>query len=834
MRKKFVWIGMILAAGTASLFVQGVPTATAAPVPGGSLDPMIIPKYVTPLVIPPEMPKSTTQPGTPAAEYNIAVRQFKQQILPGGIWNTLNGRSDVFGATTVWSYGRAQDPLPDSSSIPGGAVGVAPAMNSSFNYPALTIEATSNVPTTVRWINGLVDSTGKYLPHLLPIDQTLHWANPGKSQCMDGTFRTDCRTFNPAPYEGPVPMVVHVHGAHVNPESDGYASAWWLPNASNIPAGYGKRGVDYDQYNIANLVPGSAFYGYENDQPATTIWYHDHTLGMTRSNVYAGPAGFWLIRGGQFGDDAVMDSSNPGSVAQLPSPAPLGTADPNFNAATRNEIREIPLAIQDRSFNYNPITHETSLFYPSTREFFDGFMGPYVPGSDISPIWNPEAFFNTMVVNGNTWPQLDVARAMYRFRLLNGCNSRTINLSLRVVEGPGTDNVMNTADDVLGAEIPFYQIGAEQGFLPKVVKITTGFATQLPGDGTIPDPMPMNPDKAMLLGNAERADVIVDFSSLPINTIVRMINTAPDGPFGGFPDTPADPDTSGQVMQFVVNREPLPSDANTTRPENLILHSEPAVSTTTKIRKLSLNEEESSRVCVNPDTMETIFVDPTFMPDFLARCQDALGVPAAPKEALLGMVMDMNGMPESMPMMWADLISERPILNDTEEWEVYNMTMDAHPIHLHLVGYQVINRQMLMMDAFGNPLPEADPNMPLEPPELNELGYKDTALMYPGMVTRIRAKFDRVGNYVWHCHIVEHEDNEMMRPYTVRYNPDCPDFNNSNDVTTADLSLLMAEMRSARKAKKLAYDLNGDGKLDLLDARMVSAKLGMTCPAPTP
>lgn len=825
----------VLLLGALALLAQGVPqSVSAAPVPGGTLDPMTIPKYVIPLVIPPEMPKSTTQPGTPAADYNIAVRQFKQQILPGGIWNHVTGRTDLpFGPTTVWSYGRAQDPLPDSSSIPGGAAGVAPALNSTFNYPALTVEATSGALTKVRWINDLVNpATGNYLPHLLPIDQTLHWANPGKGQCTDGTFRTDCRTSNPAPYTGPVPMVVHVHGAHVNPESDGYASAWWLPNANNIPAGYAKRGVDYDQYNIANAVPGSAYFAYENDQPASTIWYHDHALGMTRSNVYAGPAGFWLIRGGAFGDNTLIDNST-GLTAQLPGPAARGTADPNFNATTRESIREIPLAIQDRSFNFDPATNATSLFYPSAREFFDGFMGPYVPTSDISPIWNPEAFFNTMVVNGTTWPQLEVAQAKYRFRLLNGCNSRTINLSLRVVDGAGTDNVMGTADDVLGAEIPFYQIGAEQGFLPNVVMISTGFATLLPGNGTIPDPTPIDPDKALLLGNAERADVIVDFGALPLNTVVRLINTAPDAPFGGFPDTPADPDTTGQVMQFVVNRGPLPGDANTTSPQDLILNSEPALAATTKIRKLSLNEEESAQVCVrvNPDeSVDTLFTDTSPQADFMARCEAAGGVPAAPKEALLGIVMTDSSGTRSMPMMWGDLISERPILNDVEEWEIYNLTVDAHPIHLHLVGFQVVNRQALLVNSAGNSIPEIDPSAPAILPELNELGYKDTALMYPGMVTRIRAKFDRVGTYVWHCHIVEHEDNEMMRPYTVRYDPDCPDFNNSNTVTTADLSILMAEMRSPRKAKKLAYDLNGDGKLNLLDARFLQGKLGMTCP----
>ena len=207
-------------------------SAIADPLAGGTLDPTTIPKYVTPLVIPPVM----NNDGTGDNNYDIAVRQFQQQILPGGIWNSINGRADAFPATTLWSYGPEGDPLPDG--------GIAPAANSQFNYPAYTIETTSNVRVNVRWINDLVDADGNYLPHLLPLDQTLHWANPPAEGCRDGddSTRTDCATNNPEPYTGPVPIVTHVHGAHVDPESDGYPEAWWLPAAKNIPSGYATSG----------------------------------------------------------------------------------------------------------------------------------------------------------------------------------------------------------------------------------------------------------------------------------------------------------------------------------------------------------------------------------------------------------------------------------------------------------------------------------------------------------------------------------------------------------------------------------------------------------------
>ncbi|WP_243688561.1 hypothetical protein [Geotalea toluenoxydans] len=148
------------------------------------------------------MPKSTTQPGKPAADYNIAVRQFKQQVLPGGIWNSINGRSDSFDPTTVWSYGRAEDVLPANFVAPTPL-----STDISFNYPAFTVENISARLTTVRWINDLVDPlTKNFLPHLFAIDQTLHWANPPARGCADGTNRTDCNTLNPKPYTGRSPL----------------------------------------------------------------------------------------------------------------------------------------------------------------------------------------------------------------------------------------------------------------------------------------------------------------------------------------------------------------------------------------------------------------------------------------------------------------------------------------------------------------------------------------------------------------------------------------------------------------------------------------------------
>ena len=766
-------LGTVLLAGTA----LGSWNAFAQALPGGTLDPTSIPKYVTPLVIPPVM----NNDGTGADNYDIAVREFYQQILPTG-----------FPATKVWSYGPAADAVPAVA---------APDPASQFNYPAYTIETTSNVPVNVQWINDLVNAAGEPLPHLLGpvVDQTLHWANPGPTPCANPAKTKDCTTNDPTPYTGPVPIVTHVHGAHVQPHSDGYPEAWWLP-AGVDPLLYDSSGTLFDDATGTNPGDlGYADYSYDQTQPATTLWYHDHTLGMTRLNVYAGPAGFWLIRG-LF--DSVLDGPT-GVPGVLPSPAPVaGQGVLPLNTPgdpVRNSIREIPIVIQDRSFNA-----DGSLFYPDNRAFFEGLnvagtepngqfppgtgelQIPFVPGSDIAPTWNPEAFFNTMVVNGVTWPTLEVAPALYRLRLLNGCNSRFLNLSLERVNKKGKTN----------KEFFMYQIGGDQGFLPQVVEIKTGKATPLPGDGMVPMNRlnPKSKDQALLMGLAERADVIVDFRGLKNGTVVRMVNTAPDAPFGGFPDIPADPATTGQVMQFVVNSTLLgtsPTDLTATDPYSLVLNAEPANPAPLAATKtLSLNEEESATLCVTVDALGNVVEVPGALPPL---CLDAAGLPAgvpmAPKAALLGelqCVDAVTGLPTAtvppacnpatevlagVPMLWSDPMTERPLQGDTEQWDIYNLTVDGHPIHLHLVRYEVVDRQLL------DPLTNLPIGLPM-PPEANETGYKDTVIAYPGEVTRLKATFDIAGLYVWHCHIVEHEDNEMMRPYCVDAAPgvdSCPD-----------------------------------------------------------
>jgi FtsP/CotA-like multicopper oxidase with cupredoxin domain len=629
-------------------------------------------KYQTELVKPPAMPLSKGS-NKNKDKYKIGVRQFSQQILPPSLPTTV-----------VWSYG--------SIDFPG-----------TFNYPAFTVEATWSKDTQVIWSNELTDANGAFLPHLLPIDQTLHWANPpGGLEGRDTRPSTDVA--DQTPYLGPVPIVTHVHGAHTSEDSDGYAEAWYLPDANNIPAGYATTGTFNDYFDAKyghDWAPGTASFKYPNDQPATTLWYHDHTLGMTRANVYAGPAGFWLIRGG-------------------PNDLDLGYLPPGVGDSPFGEYTEIPIVIQDRSFN-----SDGALFYPDNRAFFEGLdpaqlQIPFIPDaacdgvSDVSPIWNPEFFGNVMVVNGRSWPYLEVDPRRYRLRLLNGCNSRFLILDFSRITG-----------------VDVWQIGADQGFLPTPVDITSA---------------------GLLLAPAERADVIVDFANVPAGSHV-LWNLGPDEPFGGGAPgvdfDPADPTTTGQVMEFRVRETPAdPGPDTTTPPGELLLPAAGALDPSTVTRELSLNEEESATVRVVEDQNGNVVL----------ACEDPSAERFGPTAALLGTL--------TTPLLWSDIITENPAVDGIETWEFHNFTEDAHPIHIHQVKFEVVRRA-----PFGGGTSVAGSNDPLP----GETGYKDTVIAYPGEITKVKALYDLPGFYVWHCHIVEHEDNEMMRPFHVGpIPPDAP------------------------------------------------------------
>jgi FtsP/CotA-like multicopper oxidase with cupredoxin domain len=616
-------VGVVLAVSLA----LGTAPAHSAQAP---LDSKTIPKYVTELAVPRAYtPTVVTDPVTGnvvSHDYTVDVTQFTQQVLPVG-----------FPQTTVWGYG-GNVTNPDGSSSYLRAT------------PGATFEAVRGVPVNVQWVNNLVDAnTGAPLTHMFPIDPTLHWANPNMMAAPLPPFLA------PPGYpdaQSPVPIVPHLHGAEVESASDGSPEAWWTP-------GEVLRGRHFVKSR----------YSYANRQAPTTLWYHDHALGLTRQNVYAGLAGFYLLRDPADANSAVLPSGK----------------------------YEIPLVIQDRMF------------------FTDGSLN--FPSNGINPndhpYWTPEFFGDTIVVNGQAWPNLSVERRAYRLRLLNGSNARFYTLKLSNKQS-------------------FTQVTSDGGYLP--APVTLSELTIAPG---------------------ERADIIVDFSRVKAGSKIVMTNSA-RAPFPA--GAPADPQTVGQIMQFTVLNTPavtppaLPPTLNT-------------------IAKLSTN------VTVRTRTLNEV-----------------MGA-AGPLQVLL------DG------QMWDAPVSEMPRVGSTEIWEIVNLTADTHPIHLHLVQFQLLNRQTLQTGAYttawntlngGGMLPLMQPTVALSPanylqgkpmgPAANEMGWKDTLQVRPGEVTRLLVRvapteanvattmpgmnlfpFDpTVGpGYVWHCHILDHEDNEMMRPMSI-------------------------------------------------------------------
>ena len=486
------------------------------------------------------------------------------------------------------------------------------------SYPGPTIVANKDVPISVFWRNNLVNGSNQPLPHLLPIDRSIDWA-----------FGHD-----PAWQSYGVPVVTHVHGGHSESASDGLPDQWFTPNYAMKGPGFIKGDVE-------------PFY-YHNDQEAATIWYHDHALGVTRLNVYAGLAGYYIIT-----DNNEINLQTAGKLPVAPY--------------------DMGLAIQDRIF-----TSTGQLFYPSTAEGEAG--NENVP----EPTILPEMFGDFILVNGMTWPVLDVEPRQYRFRMLNGSDSRFYNL-------------------FLSSGQQFIQIGSDQGLLNS--------------------PFAMN---QMVIAPGERKDIILDFSDPALwgQTIILKNNARSPYPKGDV----VDPQTTGRIMAFIVNKPLNPNYPLTTLPATL---RSPIVRLQTDLasRKLILFEAEDEYGRLMP---------------------------------MLGTVDDgMRGFREE--------ITENPALNSTEIWELYNETADAHPIHLHLVSMQMISRQKFVArinEENGKPTSIrliGQPNYPGP----DEQGWKDTWVTFPGEVTKVIAKFDRPGLYVWHCHILSHEEHDMMRPFFV-------------------------------------------------------------------
>lgn len=412
-----------------------------------------------------------------------------------------------------------------------------------------------------------------------------------------------------------VRTVVHLHGGVVEPESDGYPEAWFTKGYKEVGP-YFKRKI----------------YNYPNCQRPTTLWYHAHAIGITRLNVYAGLAGAYIVR------DSIERYLN------LP----------------KGDFEKL-LLIQDRSFN-----PDGSLYYPSE---------PDTPVPNVYPSVVPDFFGENILVNGKVWPYLDVEPRKYRFRIINGSNSRFYRMSLSSGQF-------------------FYQIGTDGGLLDTPIMT-----------------------KEILLAPAERADVIIDFSNMKGEKI-RLTNDAPS-PFPR--GNPVDFSTEGQIMEFRVT-QPLSSYDFSSIP--------------CRLSRIAPLKEKDASLTRNLT---------------LVRQTDRFG------RAFL--LLD--------DKMWDDPITIKPKLGSIEVWTLINLANSTHPIHIHLVNFQILDRQPFDVEYY-NMTGEILTTGPRQLPELNERGWKDTVRANPGEITRIIMKFGPfTGLYPWHCHILEHEDHEMMRPFEV-------------------------------------------------------------------
>lgn len=450
-------------------------------------------------------------------------------------------------------------------------------------FPGPTIDVKQGEPIQVKWMNDLPAK------HLLPVDQSIHGV-------MD---QPEVRT------------VTHLHGGETRSASDGYPEAWFTKDFAEV-------GPFFEQ----------KIYEYANRQRAMTLWYHDHAMGITRLNMYAGLAGLYIIRGKEEKD------------LNLPK-----------------DEYEIPLVIQDRSFN-----KDGSLFYPRQSDP----PTPGLPDPSIQPFFLGE----TIVVNGKVWPYLEVEPRKYRFRVLNASNTRAYELYLDSGE-------------------PFYQIGSDGGLLQKTVKV---------------EKLAMEP--------AERFDLIIDFSKHDGETIRLKNDLGPN----------ADPeDETDDVMQFKVRRR--------------------------------LSGKDKSNI---PRTLSNI---PSLKSNNITTIRNL---------KLVGST-DKYGRPLQLlnNKKWADPVTEKPHLGTTEIWSLINITGFTHPIHIHLIVFQVLDRQPFDLDLY-NKQGRIEFTGPAIPPKRNERGWKDTVAVPSATVTRVIVHFaPYTGRYVWHCHILEHEDYDMMRPMDV-------------------------------------------------------------------
>jgi spore coat protein A len=638
--------------------------------------------------IPVAVPDATAAPVTGVTHYLMDIGQFEDRLHP-----------DLPNLTTLWGFN------------PVNALGINGAVTPA--HLGGVIVAKKGVPIQITFRNNLPPT------NIIPVDTTI----PGANQAQNRTS-------------------VHLHGGFTPWVSDGGPFAWFAPD--------GSHGTSFLNNQVLNpsAAANEAEYYYPNDQSARLVWYHDHAVGITRINAYAGIASAYVIR-----------DSFEGELRNL--------GLPDF---VENGGREIPIVIQDKIFvpanvasidpTWTGPTTEGSLWYahvydPKLYTLHGNKKGQ---GAVPDPSVVPEFFGDTMLANGTVYPECTVEARRYRLRILNACNARFLNLQVYVDDGSPDSITLNplTLAPTNATGPDYLQIGTEGGFLPNPV--------------LVPSNRPFDREElegSLILAPAERADIIVDFSAFVGRKLI-LYNDAPapfpDGEDSNdyFPDAPQNPTitTPGfgpntrQIMRFnVVQATSADPPLNISPATDLTAGNVPlllplGVPTPPPgvfVRSLTLNE--------------------TF---------DAFGRLIQ----LLGTDLPSNNRGHGFGRAYTDSATETPSNGDIEVWQIANLTGDTHPIHFHLVNVQIISRQPFKVSNYnGTPTYTG----PARPPDQNEAGWKDTVRMNPEEVTTVIMQFKlpsvpfavpaspRVGGneYVWHCHILEHEEHDMMRPLVV-------------------------------------------------------------------
>lgn len=507
--------------------------------------------------------------------------------------------------------------------------------------------------------------------------------------------------------------VVHLHGAKTNADSDG-----WTENGL--------------------LVNQSSLYTYENSDKSTLFWFHDHAMGITRLNVYSGLAGLYIIR----------------DAEELGLHLPSGRY-------------EIPLVLQDKNLDVDANGNLTGKLLHKVGGRIVGYTDPMNGNTNIAVEDGTMEFFGPFnLVNGKISPHLKVKRAVYRFRMVNGSNGRTYKLRL-------LDAVTNHA-------------------------YTTTILTQIGSDGGLfKTPVPLV-NNEIILAPGERADIIADFRGIDIKgKKLNWVNIA-SAPYDGTDVQYTNPKTldndptiwaglrqmNACVIQFVIsntggviNNFTMPTVLSNTFKR--LTHNDLPVKHNHRI--IALVEEDKfftdsqGQPIMDPLNPSDKLKEPMLMLRELEETDASEVIPSYEFRA------NIDGKTyKSVGSMFYDPINIVARFGSMEVWKIINLTGDTHPFHVHLVQFQALGRQKFNEDipngtgdinAVGAKEFEitfAQPHTDESLLDENEKGWKDTIRVNPNEMLTICMTFDGYcGRYMYHCHLLEHEDKEMMRPFSV-------------------------------------------------------------------